>query len=81
VCGGDTGTVGENRAQMCVVVILEPCGKMEHCSVCWWYLDSWGKWSTTVCGGDTGKFGESGAQLCVVVIVGKLGTMEQSYVW
>jgi len=34
MCGDDTGTVGENGAQLCVVMILEQLGKMEHSCVC-----------------------------------------------
>jgi len=34
VFGVDTGTVVENGAQLCVVVILGQLGKMEH--ICVW---------------------------------------------
>ena len=37
---GDTGTVGENGSNLCVLVILGQLGKMEHSCVCWGYLDS-----------------------------------------
>jgi len=80
LCRGDTGTFGENRAQLCVVVILGPFGKMEHSFVWWCYWDTWGKWSTTACVGDNGTVGVNGAQLCVVVILGQMGKMEYSSV-
>ena len=35
MCSGDTGIVGENVAQMCVVLILGQFGEMEHSCV-WW---------------------------------------------
>ena len=76
--GGDSGTVGGNGAQLCVVVIVGQLGEMEHSCVWWGYWDRWGKMNKAVCGGDTGTFGENGAQLCVVVIRGYLGKIEQS---
>ena len=33
MCGGNTGNVGENGSQLCVVVILGQLGKMEHSCV------------------------------------------------
>jgi len=33
VCGGDTGTFGENGAKLCVVVILGQLEEMEHSNV------------------------------------------------
>jgi len=35
VCIDDTGTVGENGAQPCLVVILGQQGKIENSCVCW----------------------------------------------
>ena len=79
MCRGDTGTVGENGAHLCVVVILGQLGKMEHSCEWWYYWVTWGKWSTAVCVGDNGTVGVNGAQLCVVVIMGQLGKMEHRF--
>ena len=95
MCVGDTGTFGENGAQLCVLVILIHLRKMKHSCVCWRYWDIWGKWSRALCGGDTGTTGENGAQLCVgdfgklvengaemcvLLILGQLRKVEHSFV-
>ena len=60
MCVGVTGNVGENGAELCVLVILGELGKMEHGCVC----------------RDTGTIVENGAQLIMLVILGQLGKME-----
>ena len=35
MCVDDIGTVEENEAQLCVVVMLGLLGKMDHRWVCW----------------------------------------------
>ena len=35
MCGRDTETVGENGAQICLLVILGPLGKMDQTCVFW----------------------------------------------